>query len=179
MGCWNASWGRTHCDARAGEPRQYGRREVSVTERLDALGLTLPGPAAALGIYRPAVRTGNHVITSGQVAVREGAIVHPGILGAGVSIEQGQEAARVALLNALGAANELTGGLDAVRVVKLVGYVASTAEFTEQPQVMNGASELLRELLGEERGVGARLALGVTSLPANSPIEIELTLEVD
>ena len=88
-------------------------------------------------------------------------------------------AARVALLNALGAANELTGGLDAVRVVKLVGYVASTAEFTDQPQVMNGASELLRELLGEERGVGARLALGVTSLPANSPIEIELTLEID
>jgi enamine deaminase RidA (YjgF/YER057c/UK114 family) len=151
---------------------------MSVAERLAERGLTLPTPGA-LGIYRPAVRSGSHVITSGQVAVRDGAIVHPGRLGADLGVDEGQEAARAAVLNALGAANELVDDLDGVRVVKLIGYVASTPEFTEQPQVVNGASELLRDLLGEERGIGARLALGVTSLPANSPIEVELTLEID
>jgi enamine deaminase RidA (YjgF/YER057c/UK114 family) len=117
------------------------------------------------------------VYVSGQVATRDGAIVHPGRLGDDVTVEQGQEAARVCALNALAAANELIGDLEQARVIRAVGYVASTPEFTEQPAVVNGASELLRDVLGEERGVGTRLALGVTSLPANSPVELELIVE--
>ena len=91
--------------------------------------------------------------------------------------EQGREAARVCALNALAAAQALIGDLEQVRVIRAVGYVASTPEFTQQPAVVNGASELLRDVLGEERGVGTRLALGVTSLPANSPVEFEVILE--
>ncbi|MQA00335.1 MAG: RidA family protein [Dehalococcoidia bacterium] len=151
---------------------------MSVQERLTALGITLPDPSA-LALYRPAVRTRDLVYVSGQVAMRDGAVVHPGKLGDGVSVEQGREAARVCTINALGAASALLGSLEGVRVVRAVGYVASTPEFTDQSQVMNSASELLRDVLGEEQGVGARLALGVVSLPANSPVELELILETD
>ena len=98
-------------------------------------------------------------------------------LGDGVSIEQGQEAARVAVINSLAAANALVGNLEGLRVVRLVGYVASTSDFYDQPAVINGASELLRDVLGEDDGVGTRLALGVTALPSNSPVEIELIFE--
>jgi enamine deaminase RidA (YjgF/YER057c/UK114 family) len=151
---------------------------VSVAERLHALGIALPSPAA-LALYRPAVRAGNLVYVSGQVAMRDGAIVHPGRLGDGVDTEQGREAARVCTINALGAANTLLGSLEHVRVVRAVGYIASAPAYTDQAQVMNGASELLRDILGEERGIGARLALGVASLPVNSPVELELILETD
>lgn len=146
-------------------------------DRLMELGITLPEGPKPLAIYRPAVRTGNLVYVSGQVASHEGRMIHSGRLGAEVTIEQGREAARVATINALAAANTLLGGLDGTRVVRLVGYVASTPQFTDQSAVVDGASELLRDLFGEEAGVGARLALGVTSLPANSPIEVELILE--
>jgi len=151
---------------------------VSVEERLTELGIVLPNPSA-LALYRPAVRSRDLVYVSGQVAMRDGAIVHPGKLGAGVSVEQGREAARVCTINALGAAQALLGSLEGVRVIRAVGYVASTPEFKEQPQVVNGASELLRDVFGEEQGVGARLALGVSSLPADSPVELELILETD
>jgi enamine deaminase RidA (YjgF/YER057c/UK114 family) len=151
---------------------------VSVTDRLQELGITLPSPSA-LALYHPAVRTGNLVYVSGQVAMRDGAIVHPGRLGDGVDTDQGREAARVCTINALGAAHTLLGSLDGVRVVRAVGYVASEPAYVDQAQVMNGASELLRDILGEERGIGARLALGVASLPLNSPVELELILETD
>ena len=151
---------------------------MSVADRLNELGITLPSAPAPAAIYRPAVRSGNYVYVSGQVASRDGAIVHPGRLGDGVTIEQGQDAARAAAINALAAANELLGSLDGVRVLRLAGYVACTPEFTNQPLVMNGASELLRDVLGEEAGVGARVALGVAALPAGSPVELELILEV-
>ncbi len=151
---------------------------MSVAERLAEQGIALPSPSA-LALYRPAVRTGNLVFVSGQVAMRGGAILHPGRLGEAVSVEQGREAARVCTINALGAANALLGSLEGVRVVRAVGYVACAPTFTEHPQVVNGASELLRDLLGEERGVGARLALGVASLPLDSPVELELILETD
>lgn len=150
----------------------------SVADRLAANGITLPNPSA-LALYRPAVRTGNLVFVSGQVAMRDGAVVYPGRVGDDVTAEQAAEAARVCAINALGAANALLGSLEQVRVVRAVGYVASAAGFTGQPAVVNGASELLRDLLGEERGVGARLALGVTALPVNSPVELELILEID
>jgi enamine deaminase RidA (YjgF/YER057c/UK114 family) len=150
---------------------------VTVADNLAELGLELPSAAAPMAMYRPAVRSGRLVYVSGQVAIRDGAIVHPGRLGESVEVEQGQEAARVCAINALAAANELLGDLEQVRVIRAVGYVASTPDFTDQPAVINGASELLRDVLGEERGVGTRLALGVTSLPANSPVELELILE--
>ena len=151
---------------------------MSIAERLSELGITLPAGAAPLAIYRPAVRTGHLVYVSGQLARRDGEVVHPGRLGAGVTVEQGQESARVAVINALAAAHELLGGLQDARVVRLVGYVDSTPDFHDQPAVIDGASELLRDLFGEDAGIGTRLALGVTALPANSPVEIELILEV-
>ncbi len=151
---------------------------MSVAERLSELGITLPAAAAPLAVYRPAVRAGRLVYVSGQIASRDGEVVHPGRLGAGVTVEQGQEAARAAVINALAAAHELLGGLEDARVVRLVGYVDSTPDFHDQPAVINGASELLRDLFGEDAGVGTRLALGVTALPANSPVELELILEV-
>lgn len=149
-----------------------------VADRLAAMQITLPNPSA-LALYRPAVRAGNLVFVSGQVAMRDGAVVHPGRAGDDVTTEQAAEAARVCTINALGAANALLGSLDGVRVVRAVGYVASAPSFTDQPAVVNGASELLRDVFGEDRGVGARLALGVVALPLNSPVELELILEVD
>jgi len=151
---------------------------MSVEERLSELGIELPAPPQPIAIYRPAVRSGNMVYVSGQVAAGADGIIHPGTLGDGVSVEQGREAARGATINALAAANGLLGGLEGVKVVRLVGYVASTPDFHDQPAVIDGASELLRDVLGEEAGVGARLALGVTSLPVRSPVEIELILEI-
>ena len=148
-----------------------------VAERLNELGIELPAPVTPMAVYRPARSTGNLVYISGQVAVRDGEIVNAGTLGDGVSIEQGQEAARVAVINSLAAANALVGSLDGLRVVRLVGYVASTSDFYDQPAVINGASELLRDVLGEDDGVGTRLALGVAALPSNSPVEIELIFE--
>ncbi len=150
---------------------------MSVEERLNELGIELPAPRQPLAVYRPAVQSGNLVYVSGQVAAGADGIVHPGTLGDTVSVDQGREAARVATINALAAANALLGGLEGVRVVRLVGYVASTPDFHDQPAVIDGASELLRDILGEDAGVGSRLALGVTSLPVRSPVELELILE--
>jgi len=125
------------------------------------------------------VRAGSLVFVSGQLPLRDGAVLHRGRLGAGVSVEQGREAARAAAVNALGAAHALLGSLEAARVVRAVGYVACAPAFVDQPAVVNGASELLRDVFGEERGIGARLALGVASLPLNAPVELELILEMD
>lgn len=149
---------------------------MSVMDRLKELGIELPQPSAR-GIYRPALMSGNTIYVSGQIAVRDGNVVHPGRLGDNVSIDEGIEAARVAAINALGAVRYAFGRIDEVRMLRMVGYVASTPEFTQQPLVVDGASELLREVLGM-RGVGTRLALGVASLPANSPVEIEMQLEI-
>lgn len=151
---------------------------MSVAERLSTMGIVLPSPTA-LALYRPAVRAGSLVFVSGQLPLRDGAVLHRGRLGAGVSVEQGREAARAAAVNALGAAHALLGSLEAARVVRAVGYVACAPAFVDQPAVVNGASELLRDVFGEERGIGARLALGVASLPLNAPVELELILEMD
>lgn len=149
---------------------------MSVAGRLAELGITLPTPPA-LALYRPAVHAGDLVYVSGQVAMREGAMAYRGRLGADVGVEEGRAAARLCAVNALGAANALLGSLEGVRVVRMVGYVASEPSFAQQPAVVDGASELLRDVLGEERGVGARLAVGVAALPADSPVEVELILE--
>jgi enamine deaminase RidA (YjgF/YER057c/UK114 family) len=150
---------------------------MTIAALLEELGISLPSPKPA-GVYRPAVRTGNQIYVAGQVAARDGAIVHPGHLGNDVSVEQGFEAARVCAINGLGALQDLLGSLEDLRLIRAVGYVASTADFSDQPAVVNGASELLRDVFGEERGVGARVAFGVTSLPARSPVELELLMEI-
>ena len=150
---------------------------MTVAQRLAELGIELPAPAA-LGVYRPAVRSGHQLYVAGQLASREGRIVHQGHLGVEVSVEQGYEAARICAINGLGAVMALVGSLEEVRLVRAVGYVAATAEFDQHPAVVNGASELLRDILGEDRGVGARVAFGVASLPARSPVELELLMEI-
>ncbi|MCK9486720.1 MAG: RidA family protein [Dehalococcoidia bacterium] len=151
---------------------------MSVADRLQALGIELPSVTPPLAVYRPAVRSGNLVIVSGQVAIKDGALLYPGKLGDAVSVEQGQEAARACAVNALAAAHSLLGALDGVRVLRTIGYVASTPDFLQHPAVVNGASELFRDVLGEEHGVGARCAFGVAALPMDSPVEVEVMLEV-
>nr|WP_239579493.1 RidA family protein [Microlunatus panaciterrae] len=142
------------------------------------LGLALPPVAAPLAAYIPAVRTGNLVHTSGQLPMVDGKLTVAGKVGAEVTPELATEAARTAVLNAVAAAAAEAGGLDQlVRVVKLVVFVASAASFTGQPQVANGASELLGELFGAA-GKHARSAVGVAVLPLDAPVEVELVVEV-
>ncbi|HEX8037482.1 MAG: RidA family protein [Ktedonobacterales bacterium] len=146
--------------------------------RLRELGLTLPETPVPVAKFVPAVRTGNLIYVSGQIPTVAGALAMTGKLGREISVEQGQEAARVALLNALAAMRSVTGSLDAVRrIVKLNGWVASAEGFTSQPQVVNGASELLEEIFGEA-GKHARAAIGVAELPSGVPVELELIVEV-
>jgi len=148
------------------------------TARLAALGLVLPAVVPPVAAYVPAVRTGNYVYTSGQLPMVEGQLPATGKVGAEVTPEQAKDLARVCALNALAAAAAVVGGLDAVRrVVKVVGFVASAPHFTGQPQVVNGASELLGEVFGSD-GAHARSAVGVAVLPMDAPVEVELIVEV-
>ena len=150
---------------------------MGVHDRLTELGLTLPAVVPPVAAYVPAVRSGSLVFTSGQLPMVDGAMAAVGKVGALVSPEQAKELARMCALNGLAAIEALVG-LDAVvRVVKVVGFVASTPEFTGQPAVVNGASELLGEVFGEQ-GKHARSAVGVVSLPLDAPVEIELVVEV-
>jgi enamine deaminase RidA (YjgF/YER057c/UK114 family) len=151
---------------------------VSAAERLAALGLTLPPVAAPVAAYVPAVRTGAYVYVSGQVPVADGKLVATGKVGAEVSAEDAAGMARTCALNALAAAAAAAGGLERIRrIVKVVGFVASAPGFGGQPQVINGASELLIEVLGED-GKHARSAIGVAELPLNAPVEVEMIAEV-
>lgn len=145
---------------------------MSALARLAELGIALPAVPAPAGAYVPAVRTGNLVYTAGQVA-RDWS----GKVGAEVSEEDGKAAARSCALNALAAVDSLVGLDSVVRVVKVVGFVASAPGFTGQPGVVNGASELLGEVFGEA-GAHARSAVGVAELPLGVPVEVELIVEV-
>jgi enamine deaminase RidA (YjgF/YER057c/UK114 family) len=150
---------------------------MTVADRLTELGLELPPVAAPLASYVPAVRTGSLVFTSGQLPLVDGTIAAVGKVGAQVSPEQAKELARTCALNALAAVDALVGLDSVVRVVRVVGYVASMPDFTGQPGVVNGASELIGEVFGEA-GVHARSAVGVAVLPLDAPVEVELTVEV-
>lgn len=154
---------------------------MSVGHRLTELGIVLPAVAAPVAAYVPAVRSGNLVWTSGQLPFVDGALPVTGKVGVGPGLVSPADAAglaRTAALNALAAVAEQAGSLDRVRrVVKIVGYVASDPSFTGQPQVVNGASELLGQVFGEA-GVHARSAVGVAVLPMDSPVEIELVVEL-
>lgn len=151
---------------------------MSVESNLADLGLTVPEVVPPVAAYVPAVRTGSLVYTSGQLPMRDGALVATGKLGGEVSVEDGYAAAQVCALNALAAVKDLVGSLDDVkRVVKAVVFVASTADFTQQPAVANGASELLGKVFGEA-GQHARSAIGVPALPLDAPVEVELVVEI-
>lgn len=153
---------------------------TTVSDRLAERGLTLPDVAAPLASYVPALRTGNYVMTSGQLPTVDGKLLETGVVGAGdgmVSPERAAELAQTCALNALAAVASLGVSLDEIRVVKVVGFVASDPAFTGQPAVLNGASNLLGELLGEH-GIHARSAVGVASLPIGAPVEVELMAEI-
>lgn len=147
-------------------------------ERLAELGLALPQVAPPVAAYVPAVRSGDLVWTSGQLPMVEGALPATGTVGAEVDPETAQALARTCALNALAAVKAEIGELDrVVRVVKVVGFVASAPGFTGQPQVVNGASELLGQVFGEA-GRHARSAVGVAALPLGAPVELELVVQV-
>ena len=150
---------------------------TSPEARLDDLGLKLPAVAAPVAAYVPAVRTGSHVYTSGQLPFADGALIATGKVGAAVSPDEATACARQCALNALAAVRAELGDLSAVtRVVKVVVFVASEPDFTGQPQVANGASELLGAVF-EDAGQHARSAVGVAVLPLDAPVEVELVVE--
>ncbi|MCW2822149.1 MAG: RidA family protein [Marmoricola sp.] len=147
-------------------------------ERLAELGLSVPEVARPVAAYVPAVRSGHHVFTSGQLPMREGQLMLTGKVGGEVSLEEAVECARQCALNALAAVRAEVGELSAVkRIVKVVAFVASTPDFTGQPLVANGVSELLGEVFGEA-GRHARSAVGVSVLPLDAPVEVELVVEI-
>ncbi|MEU0484385.1 RidA family protein [Streptosporangium amethystogenes] len=151
---------------------------MTAEERLAELGLTLPEVVPPLAAYVPAVRSGDHVYTSGQLPVVDGKLKASGKVGAEVGVEDAYELARICALNALAAVASAAGGLsNIVRIVKVVGFVASAPGFTGQPQVVNGASELLTAVLGDA-GRHARSAVGVAVLPLDAPVEVEVIAEV-
>ena len=150
---------------------------MSASERLAQLGIELPEVVPPLAAYVPAVRTGNLVYTAGQLPMQAGKLAQTGKVGADVSPEEGKTLARTCALNALAAVHSLVG-VDAVtRVVKVVGFVASAPGFNGQPGVINGASQLLGEVFGDA-GAHARSAVGVSELPLDAPVEVELIVEV-
>ena len=147
-------------------------------ERLADLGLSVPDVAKPVAAYVPALRSGNHVFTSGQLPMRDGELMLTGKVGGEVTQDEAVECARQCALNALAAVRAEVGELSAVkRIVKVVAFVASTPDFTGQPLVANGVSELLGEVFGEA-GRHARSAVGVNVLPLDSPVEVELVVEV-
>jgi enamine deaminase RidA (YjgF/YER057c/UK114 family) len=150
---------------------------VSRHARLKELGLTLPAVVPPVASYVPAVRSGDHVWTSGQLPMVDGQLPGIGKVGGQVTAEQARDLARTCALNALAAIDALVGLDSVVRVVKVVGFVASTPDFTGQPGVINGASELLGEVFGDD-GQHARSAVGVAVLPLDAPVEVEVVVEV-
>ena len=150
---------------------------MTTSERLRELGISLPQVAAPVAAYVPAIRTGNQVWTSGQIPFVNGELAATGKVGAEVSAEDAYNYARIAALNALAAVDALVGIDKVTRVLKIVGFVASAEDFGGQPAVINGASELMGEIFGDA-GAHARSAIGVAELPLNSPVEVEIIVEI-
>jgi enamine deaminase RidA (YjgF/YER057c/UK114 family) len=152
---------------------------MSAEDNLITLGITLPEPPNPIGAYLPATRAGDLVFVSGVLPMVEGKLFCQGKLGLEIGLEEGYEAARISCINALSIIKKELGSLDSIRrIVKITGYVASTPDFIDQPKVVNGASELLLSVFGEQ-GKHARAAVGCSSLPADSPVEIEMIVEVE
>lgn len=151
---------------------------MSFEERIIQLGLILPEMAAPVAAYVPFVKVDKMVFTAGQIAIVKGELKYKGKLGREISLEQGYESAKICALNALAAVKRAAGTLDNVeRIVKITGFVNSTDDFTDQPRVMNGASELVKEIFGEA-GLHARSAIGVNSLPLGASVEVELIVKL-
>lgn len=151
---------------------------MSYESRLSELGIQLPAPPQPVATYIPAVRAGDLLFLSGVVPFRDGQLALVGKLGTDLTVEQGYEAARIALLNALAIVRKELGTLDRVKkVVRMVGHVASADGFVQQPAVVNGASDLLVKIF-DEAGRHARVAVGAAALPLNAPVELEIILEV-
>ena len=150
---------------------------MSTSERLAELGIELPAVVAPLAAYVPATRTGNLVYTAGQLPIKDGELVATGKVGAEVSPEEAAALARLFGLNALAAVHALVGIDSVVKVVKVVGFVASAPGFSGQPGVVNGASELFGDVFGQA-GAHARSAVGVSELPRNAPVEVEIIVEI-
>lgn len=153
----------------------------NVTSRLTELGIELPAVATPVASYVPAIRTGNQVWTSGQLPFVDGKLAVTGKVGSAatsITPEQGADLARICALNALAAAGALVGGVDRItRILKVNGFVASDPDFTGQPAVINGASNILGEIFGDA-GIHARSAVGVAVLPLDAPVEVEIVVEV-
>lgn len=151
---------------------------MSFEAKLKALHIELPVAPKPVANYVPVVRAGDFLFLSGVLPSRDGQLILTGKLGQGITIEQGMEAAKVAALNALAIVRSEVGSLDKVkRIVKMVGHIASAPGFTDQPQVLNGASDLFVQIFGEA-GRHARVAVGAAELPRQAPVEIELIVQV-
>jgi enamine deaminase RidA (YjgF/YER057c/UK114 family) len=148
-----------------------------IEERLAELGIELPPAAAPIASYVPVVVSGDHAYVSGQVPIEDGRLLSSGAVGADLSVEQGQAAARRCALQALAALRDMLGTLDGIRVVKLDVFVASAPGFTDQPMVANGASDVLVEIFGDE-GRHARTSVGVTALPLGSSVEVAVIARI-
>ena len=152
---------------------------MSVEERLAALGLGLPEPPAPAGAYVPAKRSGNLIFVAGQLPMSADELKSVGRLGADVSFAEGYEAAKLCALNALSVLKAAAGSLEAVvQLVRVEGFVRSAEGFTDQPKVINGASELFAQVLGD-RGSHARLAIGANELPLGASVELSVIAEID
>ena len=170
----------TVVSARGAEALAAGRPQgTSPEQRLRELGIELPPPPQPVGVYVPARRVGNLLFTAGHTPRAPDGTPMPGKLGADLTVQEGYAAARIAGLNLLSTVRNTLGSLDeVVQVVKVLGMVNCTPDFGQQPQVLNGFSELIVEVFGEERGLGGRAAVGMASLPANMPVEVEAIFEV-
>jgi enamine deaminase RidA (YjgF/YER057c/UK114 family) len=145
-----------------------------ISARLEELGIELPGVPEPVAAYVPAVLVDMWVYTSGQLPIVNGKMKYTGILGKDLGVEDAYKAARICCLNALAALNSVIANLDEVdRIIKVTGFVASAPGFIDQPKVVNGASDLLKQIFGDT-GKHARSAVGVSMLPLNSPVEVEL-----
>ncbi len=150
---------------------------MSANQRISELGIVLPQVATPAGAYVPAVVSGNLVFTAGQIPLVDGKLAATGKVGKDLTAEQAKEFARICALNAVAAVKSVIGDLDRVKkVVKVVGFVSSDPSFSQQPAVVNGASELLEQIFGE-KGIHARSAVGVAVLPLDAPVEVELIVE--
>jgi enamine deaminase RidA (YjgF/YER057c/UK114 family) len=152
---------------------------ANIESRIKEIGFSLPEAPKPVAAYIPAKQTGNLVFTAGQLPMVNGELISKGLLGQDVEIDEANKAARICTLNALAAIKRVIGDLDRIKqIVRVVGYVASVPTFTQQPAVVNGASELLLEIFGEN-GKHARSAVGMAVLPLNASVEIELTVEIE
>ncbi len=151
---------------------------TNISDRLAELNIQIPEPVVPLGSYTPALLSGNNIYVSGQLPLQNGSLIYKGRVGDEISIEQGYEAARLAAINALSAISTIIDNLDRIKkIVKLNGYVMSSPDFFDQPKVINGASELLFDVFGDI-GVHSRAAVGVSNLPMQSCVEIDLIAEI-